>query len=269
MEKKSTIISLIFIIAIVICASLFIIFSGITAKDYNYVLLEVNPKVEFICDKNYKVVSYKPLNEDGEIVLSNLNYKGLDIEVASTDFLNECARTGYINVDGNDNAINITVIDGITQALDVHVTQSIYDYLRQKEILCAVVENYEDRNMFDKKKENNLCCANKYKLITTLIERDTTNNIDQLKKLSEVELIDIVTNEHTTSPYNSTDDKIKLKEKLLELNKEKYEKHINSINNNSQKEFSEIFDDYQKTSAKKYMQDYTKEYNNWQNTLIS
>ena len=149
MEKKGTIISLIFVITVVICASLFIVLSGITAKDYNYVLLEINPKVEFICDNNFKVVSYKPLNSDGEIVLSNLDYKGIDIEVAAVDFINECARTGYIDVDGNDNAVNITVIDGITQALDAHVTEKVYSYLRQKEILCAVVENYEDRSMFD------------------------------------------------------------------------------------------------------------------------
>jgi len=233
------------------------------------VLLEVNPKVEFICDNNFKVVSCKPLNEDGEIVLSGVNYKGLDIEVASVDFLNECARTGYIDVDGNDNAVNITVIDGITQALDVHVTQKIYSYLKHKEILCAVVENYEDRSMFDRKKENNICCANKYKLISTLVDRDEDNKIEVLKNLCEVELIDIVANEHIDNPYISTEDTQTLKNKLIELNKEKYDRHMSAINNNSQKEFTEIFDDFQKTSGKKYMENYDKQYTNWQNTNIS
>lgn len=269
MEKKSTIVSLVFIISIVICAGLFIIFSGVTAKEYNYVLLEINPKVEFICDKNYKVVSCKPLNTEGEIILSNVNYKGLDIEVAAVDFINECARVDYIDVDGVDNAINITVIDGITQALDVHVTQKIYEYLKHKEILCAVVENYEDRNMFDKKKENNICCANKYKLISTLLESDNNYTMEQLKKLSEVQLIDIVTNEHNTSPYVSKEENIVLKEKLIELNKEKYDKHIHSINNNSQKEFTEIFNKFQKTSSQKFMENFHKEYENWHNRLIS
>lgn len=269
MEKKSTIISLIFIIAIVASASFLIIFLGITAKDYNYVLLEVNPKVEFICDNNFKVVSCKPLNEDGEIVLAGVDYKGLDIEVASVDFLNECARTGYIDVDGNDNAVNITVIDGITQALDVHVTQKIYNYFRKKEILCAVVENYEDRSMFDQKKENKVCCVNKYKLISTLVERNDNNQVDVLKNLSEVELIDIVANEHIDNPYINTEEILSTKEKLIELNKEKYDRHMNAISKNSQKEFNEIFEDFQKSSGKKYMQNYTKEYNNWQNNNIS
>jgi hypothetical protein len=70
--------------------------------------------------------------------------------MASVDFLNECARMGFIDVDGNNNAVNITVIDGLTQALDVHVTREIYDYLKKKEIMCAVVENYEDRSMLSR-----------------------------------------------------------------------------------------------------------------------
>jgi hypothetical protein len=269
MEKKITILSLIFIIAVVISASLFIIFSGITANDYNYVLLEVNPKVEFICDNNFKVLSVNPLNEDGEILLSNVDYKGLDIEVVAVDFLNECAKTGYLDVDGNDNAINITVIDGITQALDVHVTQKVYEYLKKKEILCAVVENYEDRSMFDRKKENKICCANKYKLITTLMDRNENNKLETLKNLSEVELINIVANEHIDNPYIPSEDSIKLKEKLVELNKDKYNHHINTISNNSQKEFIEIFDEFQKTSGKKYMENFEKEYSNWHNNLVS
>ena len=170
MEKKSTIIYLIFIGAVAISAVAFIIFSGITAKDYNYVQLEINPRVEFICDQNFDVVSWRPLNEDAEILLSEVNYKGLDVDEASVDFVDLCARAGYIDVDGEDNAVNITIIDGITQALDVHVTQSVYEYLKHKEILCTVVENYEDRSMFDEKKENNICCANKYKLIKTIQE---------------------------------------------------------------------------------------------------
>ena len=177
MEKRGTIISLIFVGVVCLSAVAFIIFSGITAKDYNYVQLEVNPRVEFICDKNFKVVSFSPLNEDAEILLAKENFVGLDISQVSKNFIELCAKAGYIDVDGEDNAVNITIIDGITQALDVHVTQGVYNYLRENEIMCAVVENYEDRHMFDETKKNNVCCANKFKLIQTLHEtkRSRTN----------------------------------------------------------------------------------------------
>ena len=68
------------------------------------------------------------------------------------EFLDECSKTGYIDVNGVNNATNITVIDGITQALDVHTTKAVYKYFKDHEILSAAVENYEDRSMFDEKK---------------------------------------------------------------------------------------------------------------------
>ena len=167
MEKKLTIISLIFVIVVVASAVAVIIFTGITAREYNYVQLEINPRVEFLCDKNFKIVSVKPLNEDAKIVLSDLEYVGMDIDMACVDFVDQCAQTGFIDVNGSDNALNITVIDGITQALDVHVTKEIFSYLKRNEILCAVVENYEDRQISEEKKKDSVTCSNKYKLIKT------------------------------------------------------------------------------------------------------
>lgn len=267
MEKKATIISLIFVGIIVICAAALIIFSGITTKEYNYVQLEVNPRVEFIVDKNFKVVSFKPLNEDAEIILSDVNYKGMDIEDASTTFLDLCAQTGYIDVDGEDNAVNITVIDGITQALDVHITQKINEYLRKNEITCAVIESYEDRSMFDEKKENKTCCTNKFKLMKTLNEYDENLSLEKLNKLSEVELIDMVTNIHSSDRFTpSKEDKL-AKKTLLEKNKEKYTKHKENITDKTQQEFAKKHEKHQNSVAKKYQENFTKNYNEWKENL--
>jgi len=269
MEKKGTIISLIFVAIIAICAVCYIIFTGITAREYNYVQLEVNPRVEFICDNKFKVVSYRALNDDAKVILSNTQYKGTDIEDATVDFIDTCAKAGYIDVNGSNNAVNITVIDGITQALDVHIVKNINNYLTENEILCAVVENYEDRKIFDQKNENNVCCSNKYKLITTLIEYNNSFTVEELNKLSEVELIDMVTNIHSTEDFSSTKDDKELKDKLINANMEKYNKHKKSITNESQKEFNILFDKFSKEASEKYKTNYNKEYINWQNNNIS
>ncbi len=269
MEKKATVICLIFIGAILLSAVGYIIFSGITANDYNYVLLEINPKIEFLCDKKFKVVSYKPLNEDAEILLTGVEYKGMDITDATEDFLDICCKAGYIDVDRDDNAVNITIIDGITQALDVHVTQSVYSFFREKEILCAVVENYEDRNMFDEKKKNQVCCANKYKLIKTMQTYLPDKSVNELNKLSEVELIDMVNNIHSEYSFEPTEEQIELKTKLIDFNREKYNEHMKKITNKSQQEFSSKFDKFQKTKAQDYMINFDKSYTTWQNKHYS
>ena len=215
MEKKQTIMSLIFVAVIVISAVAVIIFTGITANEYNYVQLEINPRVEFLCDKNFKVVSVKALNEDAKVVLSDVDYTGLNIDVACVDFIDQCAKTGFIDPNGSNNALNITIIDGITQALDTRVTKEIFSYIKQKEILCAVIENYEDRSIANEKKQNKISCSNKYKLIKTINEEYPDMKIEDLKKLSEVNLIDMINNIHLK--YNepiSEDYKIRKQELL-------------------------------------------------------
>lgn len=264
MEKKRTIISLIFVAVVVASAVALIIFSGITAKDYNYVQLEINPKVEFLCDNNFKVVSVKALNEDAKIVLSDLDYTGLDIDMACVDFIDQCAQTGFIDVNGSNNACNITIIDGITQALDVHVTKEVFSYLKRNEILCAVIENYEDRGIAEEKKKHSVDCSNKYKLIKTLNEQDSTLKIEQLKKLNEENLIDMVNNIHTTQNL-SIDESYKIKkQELLNNNLPKYNKHKKVISNSSQKSFSELYDKYNKLASNRYALDFSQEYSNWQ-----
>lgn len=269
MEKKGTIISLIFIGIVLLSSVGFIIFSGITANEYNYVQLEINPRVEFLCDKNFKVVSVRPINEDAEIMLIGVEYKGMDISDAAVDFIDTCSRAGYIDVDGKDNAVNITVIDGITQALDVHITQKINNYFRQNEILCAVIENYEDRNMFDEKKKHQVCCPNKFKLMQTLQELMPDKELEELGKMSEVQLIDLVNNLHTEYSFEPSSEQIELKTKLIDFNREKYTKHINNITNESQSKFSTAYDKFQKTEGQKYAIDFNKSYTDWQNKHIS
>ena len=269
MEKRATIISLIFVFAVILSAIAFIIFSGITANDFNYVQIEVNPRVEFITDKYFRVVSVRPLNEDAEVILAGVDYLGMDIDEASVDFIDICAKAGYIDVDGETNAVNITIIDGITQALDVHVTEEIYNYLKNKEIMCTVVENYEDRKMFDEKKANQVCCVNKYKLMKTIQEYDNTKSIKSLNKLSEESLIDMVTNIHLSNPYQPSQNDYTLKTKLIDFNREKYEKHMNQITDKSKAIFSKKFDTHQKINSKKYFENFTQEYTNWQKEHIS
>lgn len=269
MEKKGTILSLIFIGVILLSAVGYIIFAGITANDYNYVQLEINPRVEFLCDKKFKVVSARPINDDAEIILTGVEYKGMDISDACVDFIDACARAGYIDVDSKDNAVNITVIDGITQALDVHVTQSINNYLRQNEIYCAVIENYEDRHMFDKKKEYNVCCANKFKLMQTLHEAMPEKSLEDLAKLHEVKLIEMVKDYHENNTFQPTEEDIELKTKLIDFNREKYLAHKEKITNESQAEFSKEYDKFQKIDGAKYAIDFNKSYTTWQNRHIS
>lgn len=268
MEKKANIISLIIVTILVASIAIYIILTGMVAKDYNYVQIEVNPRAEFLCDNKFNVVSVYPLNQDARIVLSDLDLIGLDIEEATTTFIDECAKAGYIDVNGIDNSTNITVIDGITQRLDVHVTQSVYKYFQSNEIMSAVTETYEDRSMFDEKKKQKVNCSNKLKLIQTLTEQDQNLSIDKLRKLSEVELVDIVEKHHKNTPFIPTEEELEEKTQRIKNNSSYYNKHKKAITPNTQREFSTLFSDFQKDSIKEYQENFNKEYIYWQENKV-
>ncbi len=100
---------------------LFISF-GLLACDYgetqlssnSYVLVEINPQIEFILDEDDEVVSYSALNEDAEAVLETLeeSFEGMDIEAAIEVWLEAATEAGFIDVNREDNIVYLTIVNG-------------------------------------------------------------------------------------------------------------------------------------------------------------
>ena len=130
--------------------------------------------------------------------------------------------------------------------------------------MCAVIETYEDRSIFDEKKQNGIGCSNKYKLIKTICEEDPSFTIENLKKKTEVELVDMVYQRHTQNPFVATEHNLNQKNELILRYKTNYHNHNQAISHNSQKEFSKLFENFQKQSTSKYQNNFSKEYGLWQ-----
>ena len=75
--------------------------------------------------------------------------------------------------------------------------------------------NSSSKGTYLLKKENNICCANKYKLIKTICEYDKNASVEKLKNLSEVKLIDMVANIHATEDFSSSEEVLIKKKDLL------------------------------------------------------
>ena len=75
----------------------------------SYLLVEINPKIEFTLDEEEKVISINLLNEDAEIVAADLDLIGLSYEEALDLFLEAALEAGYIDVSSEDNAIFVTL----------------------------------------------------------------------------------------------------------------------------------------------------------------
>ena len=75
------------------------------------ITFDINPSIELSTNDSNKVVKYQALNEDGETLLENINLKNLTIDKATEIIFNKAIELSYINMDDEDNAILVTVLD--------------------------------------------------------------------------------------------------------------------------------------------------------------
>lgn len=85
--------------------------TNVGAEDTGYyVSIDINPSIEFMVDAEDNVVSYLFLNEDAEILCSDLDFTGMNVDDAVELFIQTATEAGYIDPEGNDNAVLITVL---------------------------------------------------------------------------------------------------------------------------------------------------------------
>lgn len=69
---------------------------------FAYVDVDINPSVEFAIDKKTIVLDCKPLNQDGQILLQNLNLVDLTLEQAIVEVVNRSKQQGYLKIEQNN-----------------------------------------------------------------------------------------------------------------------------------------------------------------------
>lgn len=76
------------------------------------VLLEVNPSVLFVTDKNGKITDVKSMNSDADVILCDdetvERICGLPLGEGAEVFLDRAARLGYIDLDSKNNAVKLS-----------------------------------------------------------------------------------------------------------------------------------------------------------------
>jgi hypothetical protein len=75
-----------------------------------YVSVDINPSIEFTVDEDGNVDSFIFLNEDAAILCSDLDFTGMYIDDAVELFVQTATDAGYVDPDGEENAVLITVL---------------------------------------------------------------------------------------------------------------------------------------------------------------
>lgn len=264
MNKTKEFLTIAFVFVFFIGAGVFTYFYGVKSHDYHYIRLDVNPKVEFITDDKNKVLTVCPVNEQAKFLLADEEFVGLDIKEACEKFFDICVRTNYIDIDGENNTVRITVVSGFMQALEMQVFETINNYLIKNNILTVIVENDSDRTEVSDVKEENVSSPNKLALIKTIMLQDPDKyKFEELNSKRENKLIEIIKELHKKNyhPTQHTAEERQRKAQLINEHKEKVRAHLEKVNNASTREFHKKFDEYKRLNRNKYERDFDGVYN--------
>ena len=100
-----------------------------------YITMRINPEIELVADDDMQIVATNAINEDGEIVLSQLELVGMDADDAAEAFTEKATELGYIDVESEENTVYIDVVSD-----DEEDNEDI------KEDLSDKIKNYFENN---------------------------------------------------------------------------------------------------------------------------
>lgn len=165
------------------------------------VSLDVNPSVEMKVNKNEKVISATPQNEDGKVILEGLDLKGVPVDVAMNAVIGSLLQHGY--VDELANSILITVEDDDVQRgekLQEELTAQADAALASAQINGAILsQTLQYNEELSRKAEEYGISAGKAALIQAIVESSNkTKTFESLVGLTINELNLLYSAQNTT-----------------------------------------------------------------------
>ena len=143
-------------------------------KTAKVMTLELNPEIEFVLDKDDKVVTVNALNEDGyAIITAGVDFSNLSAEDAAELFIKTAKEQGFV-IEGSQEEITISISGETVNSLFNSVKNSMNDYLQSVNITTI---------SFDKE------VINKDDLVDAVEECFAEYSESSLKEMSEEELI--------------------------------------------------------------------------------
>lgn len=77
----------------------------------SFITLDINPSIELVANRNGDVLRYNALNEDAELLLSDMDLENKSLEEVTEEIIGEATDMGYIDETDNDNAVLVTVYE--------------------------------------------------------------------------------------------------------------------------------------------------------------
>ena len=212
-------------------------FVGLTNYNSNYkvdatIEFDVNPSIEIEVNKKEEIIKINALNEDAKKVLDDMDFKGVDLDIAVNAIIGSMLKNGYLTVDQNSILVSVKNDDKEKgEQLQQKLSKEIQEILSASKLDGSVItQEYETNAEIKKIANNNNISEGKAELIKRILDaklKDAKGNLykeEDLAKLSINEL-KLLLEEKETTLKNVKTSHAKTKIKAF-LNKQKREEYI-------------------------------------------
>lgn len=130
----------------VVCVAVFLLVKPKEQNPESVMTLSVNPEIQFVLDQDNKVISVNAMNDDGQALITQVNFVGKDADEVAKLFVKVATEAGYIHVDttGTQITINISCEDDTLEKyakLKESVKNSVNGYFQEIGVKAGAVVN--------------------------------------------------------------------------------------------------------------------------------
>ena len=155
--------------------------------------IDVNPSIEIEVSKNEKVRDIDALNDEAEIIIGDMDFEGVDIDVAVNALIGSMIKCGYIDETNSSVLVSVRGKDGArSTALKTKVEREVMDILSgyrfDNEVIGQVIT--DDRALHEKADLYDISLG-KAAFIQRIVDTDASKNFGELANagISELSLI--------------------------------------------------------------------------------
>lgn len=213
---RKVILSLIFVAAV--GASLYYGYNYSKKDNLSYITISINPEVLLSVNLEGKVVEVTGVNEDADVLLSNINLIGLTAEEASSLIVDAATEAGYIDEYSSENAITITTVNEEEQErtkLQDRVVNHLNIYLENKKVYAVLVAKELDGKLKAEAEAYNISNG-KMLLIEEVVVLDSTLEKKSLVDMTIREIQELIKEKVKTRHEALNEDIEVLKEEWLQ-----------------------------------------------------
>ena len=178
--------------ALIIIVGVLTVWRNTNQAVFAVVDLDVNPSIELSINGKEKVVEAKPVNEEGEAILADMDLQGSDVKAACSAIVGSMLMKGYLSDQSNSILVSVSSDDSEKgHEIEEQISEYINAYMDESAIAAAVLGQYieGDEELMAFAEENGISPGKAW-LIRKLLETGTSKMTEEsLLSLSTQELI--------------------------------------------------------------------------------